>query len=43
LHWSPSQIEEWLGCGMEMKALYFGSTAKKIEYDEKRAAIAKRK
>jgi len=35
LHWSPSQLDEWLDCGQEMKAFYYGSISLKIEQDKK--------
>ena len=35
LHWSPSQLDEWLDCEPEMKAFYYGSTELKIEQDKK--------
>jgi len=42
LHWSPSQLDEWLDCGPEMKAFYYGSTELKIELDKKEAERIKR-
>jgi hypothetical protein len=43
LHWSPSQIREWLDSDMEMKAAYYGSTKLKIEHDKKEIEEIKRK
>jgi hypothetical protein len=42
LHWSPSQVSEWLDAEQEMKALYYASTQVKIERDKKHADEAKR-
>jgi hypothetical protein len=42
LHWSPSEINEWLDSGQEMKAFYIGSTDLKIDHDRKEAEKIKR-
>jgi len=34
--WKPSEIEEWLACSSEMRALYFASMELKAEQDRKR-------
>ena len=43
LHWSPSQINEWLDSEAPVKVFYLGSLELKIEHDRKEEQEMKRK
>ena len=43
LHWSPSEIREWLDEDRPMQAFYIGSTDLKIEHDREEEEKARRK
>jgi hypothetical protein len=41
LHWSPSQINEWLDADQSVKALYYASVSVKVQADKEEAAKIK--
>jgi regulator of sigma D len=43
LHWSPSQINEWLDADQSVKALYYASVTIKAAHDKEEAARIKAK
>jgi len=42
LHWSPSQINDWVRSEQSVKAFYFGSLELKIEQDRREVEKLKR-